>query len=55
MLWIILQWSIQVTTVKEEDILDLSGGGDWHTAYILLYEAKKVPVITPDLEEMDTS
>jgi len=26
-----------VTTVTDEDILKLSGGGDWHTAYILMY------------------
>ncbi|XP_042237979.1 ubiquitin carboxyl-terminal hydrolase 14-like isoform X2 [Homarus americanus] len=26
-----------VTAVTEEDILKLSGGGDWHCAYILLY------------------
>ena len=45
----------QVTTVKQEEILDLSGGGDWHTAYILLYEATKIPIITADLEEMDTT
>ncbi|KAB7496103.1 Ubiquitin carboxyl-terminal hydrolase 14 [Armadillidium nasatum] len=27
----------QITPVSEEDILKLSGGGDWHIAYILLY------------------
>ncbi|KAH7283821.1 hypothetical protein KP509_34G025200 [Ceratopteris richardii] len=27
---------------KEEDITRLSGGGDWHMAYILLYKAKLV-------------
>jgi len=26
-----------VSPVKEEDILKLSGGGDWHCAYVLLY------------------
>ncbi|XP_014667665.1 PREDICTED: ubiquitin carboxyl-terminal hydrolase 14-like [Priapulus caudatus] len=26
-----------VSAVSEEDILKLSGGGDWHTAYVLLY------------------
>lgn len=34
-----------------EEILALSGGGDWHTAYICLYEAKKLPVFTPDLDD----
>jgi len=28
---------------KEEDVLALSGGGDWHMAYILLYKAQRVP------------
>lgn len=27
----------------DEDILKLDGGGDWHTAYVLLYQAIKVP------------
>ena len=26
-----------VTPVTEEDVLKLSGGGDWHTAYLLIY------------------
>eukprot|EP00164_Ancoracysta_twista_P000155 GFYU01000227.1.p1 GENE.GFYU01000227.1~~GFYU01000227.1.p1 ORF type:complete len:493 (+),score=178.67 GFYU01000227.1:67-1545(+) len=30
----------KVSQVKEEDVLKLSGGGDWHMAYILLYRAK---------------
>jgi len=25
---------------REEDILQLSGGGDWHMAYLLLYKAE---------------
>ncbi len=29
-----------VTPVHEEDVLKLSGGGDWHTAYVLLYGPK---------------
>lgn len=28
---------------KDEDITALSGGGDWHTAYLLLYKAQRVP------------
>jgi Ubiquitin carboxyl-terminal hydrolase len=28
---------------KDEDITALSGGGDWHTAYLLLFHAQKVP------------
>lgn len=26
-----------------EDVLALSGGGDWHMAYLLLYKAVRVP------------
>ena len=29
-----------VTAVTEEEILKLSGGGDWHCAYVLLYGPK---------------
>ncbi|KAL1925549.1 uncharacterized protein VTP21DRAFT_432 [Calcarisporiella thermophila] len=32
----------KVSQVKPEDILKLEGGGDWHTAYILLYSEKKL-------------
>ena len=32
-----------VTLVSEDDILKLSGGGDWHVAYILLYRSKHHP------------
>eukprot|EP00884_Botryococcus_braunii_P009225 jgi/Botrbrau1/18303/Bobra.0179s0032.1 len=28
---------------KEDEIPSLSGGGDWHMAYVLLYEAERVP------------
>ncbi len=28
---------------KDEDILALSGGGDWHMAYLMLYRAVTVP------------
>lgn len=28
---------------KDEDILALSGGGDWHMAYMLMYRAVTVP------------
>jgi ubiquitin carboxyl-terminal hydrolase 14 len=27
----------------DEDVMALSGGGDWHMAYLLLYRAIKVP------------
>jgi ubiquitin carboxyl-terminal hydrolase 14 len=28
---------------KEEEVLALAGGGDWHMAYLLLYRAQRVP------------
>lgn len=34
----------QLTVKTEEEILALSGGGDWHMAYLLLYQAQKVPM-----------
>ena len=27
----------EVSPVHEEDVMKLSGGGDWHTAYLLVY------------------
>merc|ERR1712116_113577 len=27
----------KVSPISEEDVLKLSGGGDWHCAYVLLY------------------
>ncbi len=32
-----------LTFKKGEDILALSGGGDWHMAYLMLYRAVTVP------------
>jgi len=32
----------RVKIVSQEDIQKLDGGGDWHTAYILLYQSKKI-------------
>ncbi|KAJ2486711.1 deubiquitinating enzyme, partial [Coemansia sp. RSA 2320] len=32
----------EVSMVTDDDILKLCGGGDWHTAYITLYRAKKI-------------
>jgi len=31
-----------VTKMTEEDILKLSGGGDWHTAYVLFYGPRRL-------------
>ncbi|KAK8744474.1 hypothetical protein OTU49_000825 [Cherax quadricarinatus] len=41
-----------VTSVTEEDILKLSGGGDWHCAYILLYGPRILEVVE-DLKPVD--
>jgi ubiquitin carboxyl-terminal hydrolase 14 len=32
----------QVSKVSEEEILKLSGGGDWHTAYVLFYGPRRL-------------
>ena len=29
-----------VSQVTEDEVLKLSGGGDWHIAYVLLYGSK---------------
>jgi len=34
-----------VTPIHEEDVLKLSGGGDWHTAYLLVYGPRKLPKV----------
>jgi len=42
----------EVTEVKEEEVMKLSGGGDWHTSYVLLYGPRR---IRPSHAEMDTA
>ena len=37
-----------VTVVKNDDIMSLRGGGDWHTAYLCLY--RKIEVVGKDQE-----
>lgn len=32
----------QLIPRKEDEIVTLSGGGDWHMAYLLLYRAQRV-------------
>ena len=32
----------KVSLVTEEQILNLSGGGDWYVAYILLYAPRRL-------------
>jgi len=31
----------KVSLVSAEEVLKLDGGGDWHTAYLLLYECRR--------------
>ncbi|CAF0983580.1 unnamed protein product, partial [Didymodactylos carnosus] len=33
-----------VTVVTEEDVIKLSGGGDWHTAYVVIYGPRPVEI-----------
>uniref|UniRef100_A0A1B6CDA9 Ubiquitin carboxyl-terminal hydrolase n=1 Tax=Clastoptera arizonana TaxID=38151 RepID=A0A1B6CDA9_9HEMI len=42
----------QVSPVSAEDVLKLSGGGDWHCAYVLLYGPR---VLETPLEEKDST
>lgn len=43
----------EVSPVTTDDILRLSGGGDWHCAYVLLYGPKRLELIEKD-EKMTT-
>lgn len=38
----------KVSEVAEEDILKLSGGGEYHSAYILLYGPRRILKVTPE-------
>ncbi|KAG5896401.1 hypothetical protein JTB14_022489 [Gonioctena quinquepunctata] len=42
-----------VSPVTSEDILKLSGGGDWHCAYVLLYGPRLLEISPPE-ENMET-
>ncbi|XP_063830959.1 ubiquitin carboxyl-terminal hydrolase 14-like [Ostrinia nubilalis] len=37
-----------VTPVPEEEVLKLSGGGDWHCAYLLLYGPRVLELPSED-------
>lgn len=47
----------KVSVITSEDILRLSGGGDWHCAYVLLYGPKKLEIAESGdvVEKMDLS
>lgn len=43
----------KLSIVKEEDILKLSGGGDWHVAYTLLYGPKRLEIWEDEKKDED--
>ena len=43
-----------MSPISEEDVLKLSGGGDWHCAYVLLYGPRLLELESA-AEKMDTS
>lgn len=34
----------EVHPITEEEVLKLSGGGDWHCAYVLIYGPRLLPI-----------
>ena len=40
-----------MSLVTEEQILKLSGGGDWHVAYILLYGPRRLEKMKEEEED----
>ncbi|QQP58357.1 Ubiquitin carboxyl-terminal hydrolase 14 [Caligus rogercresseyi] len=43
-----------VRPVHVDDVMKLSGGGDWHTAYLLLYAPRKLPKEDPLVHKTDS-
>lgn len=43
-----------VTSVTSDEILRLSGGGDWHVAYVLLYGPKIFEETIEEATEAET-
>uniref|UniRef100_A0A670I9W7 Ubiquitin carboxyl-terminal hydrolase n=1 Tax=Podarcis muralis TaxID=64176 RepID=A0A670I9W7_PODMU len=41
----------KVSIVTPEDILRLSGGGDWHIAYVLLYGPRRIEVVEAEADQ----
>ena len=39
-----------IRPVTSEDVLKLSGGGDWHTAYVLLYRSRVLEMDEEDIK-----
>ena len=44
-----------MSLVTEEQILKLSGGGDWHVAYILLYAPRRLEKMKEEKEDDATA
>lgn len=40
----------EIHPVTSEDVLKLSGGGDWHTAYVLLYRSRVLEMDQEDIQ-----
>ena len=40
----------EIRPVLSEDVLKLSGGGDWHTAYVLLYRSRVLEMDEDDIK-----
>jgi ubiquitin carboxyl-terminal hydrolase 14 len=40
-----------INPIHVEDVMKLSGGGDWHTAYLLLYGPRKLMKYEKETEE----
>merc|ERR1712142_845451 len=38
----------EVSPVHVDDVMKLSGGGDWHCAYLLIYGPRKLPKMSDD-------
>lgn len=41
----------KVSMVTPEDILKLSGGGDWHIAYVLVYGPRRLEVMEEEQKQ----
>lgn len=41
----------KVSVVTPEDILKLSGGGDWHIAYVLIYGPRRLEIMEEEQKQ----
>ncbi len=40
-----------IRPIHVDDVLKLSGGGDWHTAYVLVYGPRRLPKQKEEVKE----